>query len=158
MTQREDKTLLERMEIAIGKIKKESKIPLLLHKCASSLHSQRDGYKTNGHCPIQTLKNQMINVTLLSDAQSEVLAGGNGGGWGFPSLTSKTSSMEINNLISQSNIGSAWASSASASTGGLGGGWHRMFSRPQEIETTADATNIQKNFNGISNFGFSFAV
>jgi len=99
----------------------------------------------------------MTKFELLSDCQAEILAGGNGG-WAFPSLTSKTSSMEINNLISQSNIGSAWASGASASGGGLGGGWARMFSRPQEIETVADATTIQKNFNGISNFGFSIAI
>jgi hypothetical protein len=99
----------------------------------------------------------MTKFELLSDCQAEILAGGNGGGWTFPSLTSKTSSMEINNLISQSNVGSAWASGASAS-GGLGGGWGRLFSRPQGVETFADATTIQKNFNGISNFGFSIAI
>jgi hypothetical protein len=66
--------------------------------------------------------------------------------------------MEINNLISQTNVGSAWASGAAASTGGLGGGWFRKYSRPQEVEAGAEATNIQKNFNGISNFGFSIAI
>ncbi len=100
----------------------------------------------------------MINVTLLSDAQSEVLTGGSdGGSWGFPSLTSKTSSMEITNLISQSNVGSAWASGAAASGGGLGGGWHK-FSHPQGVKSFADATNIQKNYNNIYNSGFSFTV
>ncbi len=99
----------------------------------------------------------MTKFELLSDCQSETLAGGNGG-WTFPSLTSKTSSSEITNLVSQSNIGSAWASGASASGGGLGGGWILRHSRPQEVETFADATNIQKNFSGISNFGFSIAI
>ena len=99
----------------------------------------------------------MTKFELLSDCQAEILAGGNGG-WSFPSLTSKTSSMEITNLVSQSNIGSAWASGATASGGGLGGGWSQRFSRPQGIETVADATNIQKNFSGISNFGFSIAI
>jgi hypothetical protein len=99
---------------------------------------------------------QMTKFELLSDCQAEILAGGNGG-WTFPSLTSKTSSSEITNLVSQSNIGSAWASGASASGGGLGGGLMRP-SRPQGIGTFADATNIQKNFSGISNFGLSIAI
>jgi hypothetical protein len=95
---------------------------------------------------------------ILTDAQTEVLAGGNGGGWTFPSLTSKTSSMEINNLISQTNTGSAWAASSSATAGGLGGGWFLHKKQPGAGVTAADATNIQKNFNGISNFGFSIAI
>ena len=95
---------------------------------------------------------------ILTDAQTEALAGGNGGGWAFPSLTSKTSSMEINNLISQTNTGSAWAASTSATAGGLGGGWFAHKKQGGAGVTVADATNIQKNFNGISNFGFSIAI
>lgn len=102
----------------------------------------------------------MTKFELLSDCQTEVIAGGNGGGWTFPSLTSKTSTMEINNLISQSNVGSAWASSASASGGGFGGfgGWSKYMKKPEGGVTVADATNIQKNFNAVNNFGFSFTI
>jgi hypothetical protein len=100
----------------------------------------------------------MTKFELLSDCQTEVLAGGSGGGWAFPSLTSKTSSMEINNLISQSNVGSAWASSAAASSSGFGGSWGLFKKQPAGGMTVADATNIQKNFNSITNFGFSFTV
>ena len=99
----------------------------------------------------------MTKFELLSDCQIEVIAGGSGGGWSFPSLTSKTSTMEINNLISQSNIGSAWASSASAS-GGSFGGWGKHMTQPTAGKTIADATNIQKNYNSVSNFGFSFTI
>ncbi len=102
------------------------------------------------------LSNQMTKLELLSDSQIEILAGGNGG-WAFPSLTSKSSTMEINNLISQSNVGSAWASSASASGGGFGG-WGKYMKKPEGGVTVADATNIQKNFNSVNNFGFSFTI
>ncbi len=98
----------------------------------------------------------MTKFELLSDCKIEVIAGGNAG-WSFPSLTSKTSTMEINNLISQSNVGSAWASSASASGGGFGG-WGKFMKQPQGGATVADATNIQKNFNSVNNFGFSFTI
>ena len=100
----------------------------------------------------------MTRVELLSDGQIEVLAGGSGGGWAFPSLTSKTSSMEINNLISQSNVGSAWASSASVGSSGVGGSWGMFKKQPGGGTTVADATNIQKNYNAVTNFGFSFNI
>jgi hypothetical protein len=99
----------------------------------------------------------MTKLELLSDCQAEILAGGNGGGWAFPSLTSKTSSMEINNLISQSNVGSAWASTVSA--GSSSGGGFRHFQTPVSGGGAgSDATNIQKNILNLTNFGFSFAI
>jgi hypothetical protein len=65
--------------------------------------------------------------------------------------------MEINNLIQQSNVGSAWASSATA-TGG-GGGWHPWFhTMPSGGSSGATATNTQKNYNTVTNFGFSFTI
>ena len=45
----------------------------------------------------------MIKLETLTESQTETLGGGNGH-WGFPSLTSKTSTMEITNLVSQSNV------------------------------------------------------
>lgn len=107
-----------------------------------------------GLMPIPTDSKKM-KMQILPEFQTEMIHGGTGGGWAFPSLTSKTSTMEINNLISQSNVGSAWASTVSAgSTGGykswkmpsMGGG------------AGADATNIQKNILNLTNFGFSFNV
>jgi hypothetical protein len=99
---------------------------------------------------------QMTKLEILSDCQTEILAGGNGGGWAFPSLTSKTSSMEINNLISQSNVGSAWASTVSA--GGTGGGYKSWKMPSLGGGAEADATNVQKNILNLTNFGFSFAI
>jgi hypothetical protein len=97
----------------------------------------------------------MIKLELLQDIESQELAGGNGG-WAFPSLTSKTSTMEINNLIQQSNVGSAWASSATASGGG---GWGHWFHKtPSGGSSSATATNTQKNYNTVTNFGFSFTI
>ena len=95
----------------------------------------------------------MTKIEILSDCQTEIIAGGNGGRWAFPSLTSKTSTMEINNLISQSNVGSAWASTVSA--GGTGGRW-KMPSLGGGAE--AEATNTQKNILNLANFGFSIAI
>jgi hypothetical protein len=95
----------------------------------------------------------MTKFELLSDCQAETLAGG----WAFPSLTSKTSSMEINNLISQSNVGSAWASTASVGGAG-GGGGHRFPMPTQGTGAESEATNIQKNILNLTNFGFSFAI
>ena len=98
----------------------------------------------------------MTKLEILLDSQSEVLVGGMNG-WAFPSLTSKGSSMEINNLISQSNVGSAWASSASASGGGFSS-WGKFMKKPEGGVTVADATNIQKNLNSVNNFGFSITI
>lgn len=102
----------------------------------------------------------MIKFELLSDAQTELLEGGGGRG-GFPSLSSTTSSMDITNLISQSNVGSAWASGAIAGTGmstpSWGHGKHSNGGGAGETEVEAEATNIQKNFLALSNFGFSLA-
>jgi hypothetical protein len=95
-----------------------------------------------------------MRLELLMDAETEQLQGGR---WAFPSLSSKTSTMEINNLISQSNVGSAWASSATA-TGG-GGGWFPAYiGIPIGGASAATATNSQKNFNSVNNFGFSFNI
>ena len=106
--------------------------------------------------PSNNSTNTMIMFEVLTEAQAEIMAGGNGG-WAFPSLTSKTSTMEINNLIQQSNVGSAWASSATA-TGG-GGGWHPWFhTMPSGGSSGATATNKQKNYNSVTNFGFSFTI
>jgi hypothetical protein len=98
----------------------------------------------------------MTKLELLSDCQAELASGGNGL-LVFPSLTSKNSSMEINNLISQQNIGSAWASSATA-TGGTGGLFPSLIGIPIGGASKATATNTQKNYNSVTNFGFSFNV
>jgi hypothetical protein len=96
----------------------------------------------------------MTKIELLSDVQTELLAGGRGRY--APSLTSTTSAMDITNLISQSNVGSAWASGASAGAGF--GGWGRKSNGGAgETEVEAEATNVQKNFLALSNFGFSLA-
>jgi hypothetical protein len=119
-----------------------------------TLQTEKRNLNQDGHCP-HFHQRQMIKLELLHDAEIQELTGGNG--WAFPSLTSKTSTMEINNLVSQSNVGSAWASSATA-TGG-GGSWHPWFHQmPSGGASTADAKNIQKNYNSISNFGFSFTI
>ena len=100
----------------------------------------------------------MTKFDILSEIQTEQLTGGRGRY--IPSLTSSTSSMDITNLISQSNVGSAWASSASAGAGtGFGGGWGRGKSNggAGETEVESEATNIQKNFLALNNFGFSLA-
>ena len=94
----------------------------------------------------------MSNLSTLSDLQTESIRGG----WAFPSLTSKTSTMEINNLISQSNVGSAWASPVSA--GGSGGGYKSWKMPSMGGGAGADATNVQKNILNLTNFGFSFNV
>jgi hypothetical protein len=97
----------------------------------------------------------MTKIELLSDVQTEQLAGGRGRG---PSLTSTTSSMDITNLISQSNVGSAWASGALAGAGtGHRGGGRKGNGGGGETEVGAEATNIQKNFLALNNFGFSLA-
>jgi hypothetical protein len=102
----------------------------------------------------------MTNLEFLTDIQAEVLTGGTDAGWGFPALLSeKASSMGITNLISQSNVGSAWGSStAIPSSSGFGGfGGFRM--KPQGGGATiSDATNIQKNILKLNNFGFSLTV
>ena len=98
----------------------------------------------------------MIKLETLTESQTETLGGGNGH-WGFPSLTSKTSTMEINNLVSQSNVGSAWASSATA-TGG-GGGWFPAYiGIPIGGASKAIATNTQSNSNNVTNLGLSFNI
>ena len=98
----------------------------------------------------------MIKLETLTETQSEILGGG-GGHWAFPSLTSKTSTMEINNLVSQSNVGSAWASSATA-TGG-GGGWFPAYiGIPIGGASRAIATNTQSNSNNVTNLGLSFNI
>jgi hypothetical protein len=109
-----------------------------------------------GTAPLPTKLSNMTKLEILLDSQIEALVGGMSG-WAFPSLTSKSSSMEINNLISQSNVGSAWASSASASGSGFGG-WGKFMKKPEGGVTAADATNIQKNFNSVNNFGFSITI
>lgn len=99
----------------------------------------------------------MIKFELLSDAQTELLEGGRGR---YPSLSSTTSSMDITNLINQSNVGSAWASGAIAGTGSTPSWGHHKYSKgggAGETEVEAEATNIQKNFLALSNFGFSLA-
>ncbi len=68
--------------------------------------------------------NKMIKLETLTESQTETLVGG-WGRWGFPSVSSKSSTNEFTNLTSQTNIGSAWASSSTA-TGG-GGGWVPAF-------------------------------
>ena len=98
----------------------------------------------------------MTKIELLSDVQTEQLAGGRGRRG--PSLTSTTSSMDITNLISQSNVGSAWASGALAGAGTGHSGWGRKGNGGGgETEVEAEATNIQKNFLALNNFGFSLA-
>ena len=97
----------------------------------------------------------MIKLETLTETQSEIIGGG--GHWAFPSLTSKTSTMEINNLVSQSNVGSAWASSATA-TGG-GGGWFPAYiGIPIGGASKAIATNTQSNSNNVTNLGLSFNI
>ncbi len=97
----------------------------------------------------------MIKLETLTESQTETLGGGNGY-WGFPSLTSKTSTMEITTLVSQSNVGSAWASSATA-TGG-GGLFPAFIGIPIGGASKANATNTQKNYNKVENFGLNFAL
>ena len=105
--------------------------------------------------PSNNSTNTMTMFEVLTEAQAEIMAGGNGG-WAFPSLTSKTSTMEINNLIQQSNVGSAWASSATATGGGGWGHWYHK--TPSGGSSSATATNTQKNYNTVTNFGFSFTI
>lgn len=101
----------------------------------------------------------MIKLETLTESQSETLGGGmnHGGGYGhlaFPSWTSKGSTIEINNLVSQSNIGSAWASSTSL-TGG--GGGSPFISIPVGGPSTANAYFTQSNSNNVNNNpNFSF--
>jgi len=97
----------------------------------------------------------MTNLELLSDVQTELLAGGRGRY--YPSLTSTTSSMDITNLISQSNVGSAWSSGAIAGAGTGFRGWGGRSGGAGETEVEAEANNIQKNFLALNNFGFSLA-
>ena len=97
----------------------------------------------------------MTKIELLSDVQTEQLAGGRGRRG--PSLTSTTSSMDITNLISQSNVGSAWASGALAGASTGHRGRCRIGNCGGDTEFEAEATNIQKNFLALNNFGFSLA-
>jgi hypothetical protein len=106
---------------------------------------------SEGLLPFLSNKNKMSKLEMLADHQAEVVTGG----WLFPSLTNKTSTLEINNLISQSNVGSAWASGATAS-GGNGWGWLRKPSQGAETETKAK--NVQKNYLDLNNFGFNITI
>ena len=100
----------------------------------------------------------MTKLEFLTETQTEMLAGGNDAGWGFPALFStKSSSMDINNLISQSNVGSAWASTAAAGAGG-GSGYGSFWRMPKGGGAGSDATNIQKNILKLDNFGFSIVL
>ena len=97
----------------------------------------------------------MIKLETLTESQIETLGGGsngNGGGWGgwgFPSMTSQGSNIEFTTLVSQSNIGSAWASSATA-TGG--GGGYPFISIPMGGASGATATNTQRNNSTVNNW------
>ena len=101
----------------------------------------------------------MIKLETLTESQSETLGGGmhHGGGhgkWAFPSITTTTSNIEFNNLVSQSNVGSAWASSATA-TGG-GGGYPAFIGIPIGGASGANATLNQGNTNNVNNWLASF--
>jgi hypothetical protein len=98
----------------------------------------------------------MIKLEELTASQAEVLAGGNGY-WAFPSLTSKTSTQEINNFVSQSNSGSAWASSTTASAGG-GFGLPHFHLMPTGGSSAATANNSQTNTNSVTNWVLGFTI
>jgi hypothetical protein len=96
----------------------------------------------------------MIKLETLTEFQTETLGGGRSSRGGSPSWTSQLSTIEINNLVSQSNVGSAWASSATA-TGG--GGGYPFISIPMGGASEANAFLTQSNINNVSNWpNFSF--
>ena len=87
----------------------------------------------------------MIKLETLTEFQTETLGGG-WGGWRVPSVTSQGSTIEFTNGSSQTNIGSAWATSTSA-TGG--GGGYPFISIPVGGESKAYAKLEQSNTNGL---------